>query len=435
LTQKIVYTSEYVDVIGPRCSMLGPVANGGTIVALTEPACWGPMITPELKSGHTVTRPVAVEGATVGDCVAIKILKVRVLSRAAASGTEIWKDGSFVHDAFVSKRCPRCGRVNPETYVEGVGPDAVKCKVCNTPVNAFKPTCGYTLLFDHERSMGVTLPRSIAETVARQAYEFGSIPPKACAYPALLLALADMPSGMLVRVRPMVGQCGATPAIDVPSSHNAGDLAPLLIGAPHELAIKSEDLRKMSDSHMDIDEVREGAVVIAPVKVEGGGIIAGDVHAMQGDGEVAGHTVDVAAEVTLRVEVIKGLGTDGPILLPNIEDLPPLSRMYTQEELATGWNLASQLGFELRSQVAPIQVVGSGPTINEAVVNGLERMAALAGMSLEETKNRVTLTGGIEIGRLPGVVHITMLVPMERLEKIGLAHLVREQYGISRKES
>ena len=55
---------------------------------------------------------------------------------------------------------------------------------------------------------------------------------------------------------------------------------------------------------MDIDEVREGAIVIAPVKVDGGGVFAGDVHAMQGDGEVSGHTTDVAAEVTLGVEVI-----------------------------------------------------------------------------------------------------------------------------------
>jgi len=42
----------------------------------------------------------------------------------------------------------------------------------------------------------------------------------------------------------------------------------------------------------------------------------------------------------------------------------------------------------------------------------------------------VTITGGIEIGRLPGVVHISTLVPMKRLEQMGIAHLVKEQYGL-----
>ncbi len=52
-------------------------------------------------------------------------------------------------------------------------------------------------------------------------------------------------------------------------------------------------------------------------------------------------------------------------------------------------------------------------------------------MSLDEVMNRVTLTGGIEIGRVPGVVTITMHVPMARLEYLGIAHLVREQYGLA----
>jgi acetamidase/formamidase len=158
--------------------------------------------------------------------------------------------------------------------------------------------------------------------------------------------------------------------------------------------------------------------------------VVGDVHAMQGDGEIAGHTTDVAAEVTLSVHLIKGLRIDGPLLLPRPEDLPPLSKMYSAEELARAGELASQLGFDLRDDVAPIEAVGSGPNINEAVANGLERMAALANMGLDETKNRVTLTGSIEIGRLPGVVHVTMLMPLARLEKLDLAGLTRQQYGI-----
>ena len=58
----------------------------------------------------------------------------------------------------------------------------------------------------------------------------------------------------------------------------------------------------------------------------GAGIYLGDMHAMQGDGEIAGHTCDVSGTVTLQVHVLKGLAIDGPILLPVAEDLPFLAR-------------------------------------------------------------------------------------------------------------
>jgi len=59
--------------VGPSLVMLGPIEDGGTIVAETAPGCWGPMITPKFKGGHEVTQPVAVEEAKVGDAIAIKI--------------------------------------------------------------------------------------------------------------------------------------------------------------------------------------------------------------------------------------------------------------------------------------------------------------------------------------------------------------------------
>ena len=50
-------------VLGPSQEMLGPVEDGGHIVVNTAPGCWGPMITPAIRGGHEVARPVAVAGA------------------------------------------------------------------------------------------------------------------------------------------------------------------------------------------------------------------------------------------------------------------------------------------------------------------------------------------------------------------------------------
>ena len=42
--------------------------------------------------------------------------------------------------------------------------------------------------------------------------------------------------------------------------------------------------------------------------------------------------------------------------------------------------------------------------------------------------NRTTITGSIEIGRHPGVVTVTFLVPVPYLKKAGLYDLVANQY-------
>ncbi len=82
-----VFVDRFCDgIIGPSCEMLGPVRDGGHIVANTAPGCWGPMITPAIQGGHEVTLPVAVAGAEVGDAIAIFIRDISVTSRATSSG-------------------------------------------------------------------------------------------------------------------------------------------------------------------------------------------------------------------------------------------------------------------------------------------------------------------------------------------------------------
>ncbi len=425
----IIFASQIVDVIGPSVKMIGPVQSGGIIVATPEAACYGPMITPQLRSGHTLTVPVAVEGAQVGDSIALKIKRVRVLAKATASGTETAIEGRFVGDPFVAKRCPKCGAINPPTEIKGTGPESIRCKLCGAACIPFKITNGYTLLFDESRSIGVTMPKAVTDDIAKQAYEFSAVPAKGLSYPVTLLSVADMPPGIVARVRAMVGNMGTTPAIDMPTSHNAGDLSCFLVGAPHKLAITKADEAKRTDAHMDIDNVREGAIIIAPVKVPGGGIIVGDVHAMQGDGEISGHTTDVSAEVTLEVELIKGLALDGPILLPNKEDLPFLARSYSEEQLKKAEAMGERFGFSVQKDLLPIQMIGSGPNLNDAVGCGVNRMAKLLDITPEAVKNWVTMTGAVEIGRLPGVATVTMMAPVSKLQQLGIAHLAQEQYS------
>jgi flavin-binding protein dodecin len=99
--------------------------------------------------------------------------------------------------------------------------------------------------------------------------------------------------------------------------------------------------------------------------------------------------------------------------------------------LAAGERLAQRYHVELRRNVGPVQFIGTGPTINEATENAIERAATVLHMTQAEVRNRCTITGSVEIGRLPGVVQLTMLAPLDQLDAIGIGAFVRQQYGLS----
>ena len=417
-------------VLDPAEPMLGPVENGGTIIANTAPGCWGPMITPRLRGGHEVTQPVYVDGAEPGDGIAIRIRDISVTSTATASGHDSSPEGFCLGDPFVAARCPVCDEVWPETHVEGIGQDAVKCNRCGNAVKPFEIVHGYTVVFDDARHVGVTLPKDAAEKIARNANHFAALPDKSVQHSILTFAPSDMP-GVMVRMRPFLGQLGTTPSRAIPDSHNAGDFGAFLVGAPHAYAMTAEELAEhKTDGHMDIDAVRPGAILIAPVKVKGAGVYMGDMHAAQGDGEIAGHTMDVAGSVTLQVEVVKNYPIDGPVLFPLPEDLPPLARPFDGQERARAEHLARAWGVNEVEALAPVSVIGTAATMNAAIDNGLERAAKLLGMTVPEVRNRATVNGAIEIGRAPGVIQVTFLAPLSRLDAVGLGGYAREQYNL-----
>lgn len=72
-----------------------------------------------------------------------------------------------------------------------------------------------------------------------------------------------------------------------------------------------------SGSHggnMDNTMIGEGAVLYFPVFNDGAYFALGDIHAVMGDGEVGVSGVEVGAFVTVKLEVIKGLKLNNPLL-------------------------------------------------------------------------------------------------------------------------
>ena len=428
--QEVVVSTYTRGIVGPGNPMLGPLADGGTLRVGTPPGCWGPMITPKFQGGHEVSQPVAVEGAEIGDAVAISIRRMEVTSLATSSGVMSFVDGRYTGDPFVAKLCPSCGTVSPPSHIEGIGDDAVHCDVCGAEVNAFRFTNGYVIVLDKDNQVSLTVDKAVAERLAQDASGNSGLPANSEQHSILSLARADI-AGLAAHMQPFLGNIGTTPSRDLPDSHNAGDFGAFLVDAPHAYAMSQEELeRHKTDGHMDTNSVRAGAILICPVKVPGAGVYMGDMHAQQGNGEVAGHATDVSGITEVQVNVIKGLTIDGPILLQRPDDLPPLARPMNREQRRAVKALAARFGQSFIEENGPVTFIGSGRSLNDATHNGVERAAQGTGLPAEEILNRATIAGSIEISRLPGVVRVTFQCPMTILDRIGIGHLVRAQYGL-----
>ena len=86
--------------------------------------------------------------------------------------------------------------------------------------------------------------------------------------------------------------------------------------APHPEAesISSGVMPGRHGGNMDLPDIRSGSILYLPVYHEGGLLYLGDVHAVQGDGEISGTAIEMPAEVKIKV----GL-EDYPIRWPRIE--------------------------------------------------------------------------------------------------------------------
>lgn len=191
--RRIVFVEEYTDgLLGPDVPMLGPVADGGHIVWNSTPGCWGPMITPAIRGGHEVCRPVAVEGADVGDAIAMRIKDIAVTSLATSSGNDQPMEGRFNGDPYCAPVCPGCGTEWPQTRLEGIGPTAVRCVQCGADCVPFTFTNGYTMAFDDRRETGLTVSQERAEYFGRDAARVAALPDGSVQNPILTFAPHDI---------------------------------------------------------------------------------------------------------------------------------------------------------------------------------------------------------------------------------------------------
>jgi amidase len=148
-------------------------------------------------------------------------------------------------------------------------------------------------------------------------------------------------------IRPMVGVIGTAPAEGL-----------IYTAAPGA-----------QGSNIDVNAITVGARVHLPVHVPGALLAIGDVHASMGDGEVSGTGVEIAGEVTVRVDLVPGAAPARPWI-----------------ETAEDWI-----------------TTGSGPSLEDAVEIAVEELTGLLmarfGISHTEAFLLVSARGDVRIGQ------------------------------------
>lgn len=155
-------------------------------------------------------------------------------------------------------------RLNRDTAVSAVNPNGIsavagdsRTRILNDPL----PARRFVWQLDRSRNVGILdLPNSASKRIE-------------------------------VPLRPMLGRLAVAPA----NGEAFGGLWPGNFGG-----------------NMDSSDAREGTTVYLPVFHEGALFYFGDIHALQGDGEIVGSGLETTADVTFQFDVIKGRRIDWP---------------------------------------------------------------------------------------------------------------------------
>jgi amidase len=167
-----------------------------------------------------------------------------------------------------------------------------------------------------------------------------------------MTATLDLPSSRMkrieVKLKPMLGRLATAPPDDqaIPG------------GVPSNFG-----------GNMDTSEACEGATVYLPVFHEGAYFYFGDVHALQGDGEIIGSGIETSADVTFKIELLKGKR----IAWPRLEDADYIMVAGSARPLLDAFRIAhvemvkwleTEYGFDRWEALQVLSQVGSAQVAN-----------------------------------------------------------------------
>ncbi|WJR75197.1 acetamidase/formamidase family protein [Bradyrhizobium sp. NP1] len=174
--------------------------------------------------------------------------------------------------------------------------------------------------------------------------------------------------------------------------------------------------------NMDVKAMQVGTTIMFPVLVDGAGLWTGDIHFAQGDGEVCGTAIEMAARVTLRCEVVKGAGSSirfphviGGGQLRNVEP----SRFHAVIGLPVkdaGW-VPQHLAYLDSPKVAALRNLSEDLTLatRDALLRIIDWMVANKGLTREQAYAVAAVAVDLRIGQLVDVPNciVSAVLPLD----------------------
>jgi len=183
-------------------------------------------------------------------------------------------------DFFTEKDGPWPGEVGP-VYIEGASPgDTLVIRIVKIRPNIPTGRSGTSTTY---ASLTATEATPMLHDPIPELIHIWRIDPKR------MTGTLDLPGSRMkrieVKLKPMLGRLATAP--------------------PEDQAIPG-GVPSTFGGNMDTPEACEGTTVYLPVFHEGAYFYYGDVHALQGDGEIIGSGIETSADVTFEIDLLKG---------------------------------------------------------------------------------------------------------------------------------
>jgi formamidase len=174
--------------------------------------------------------------------------------------------------------------------------------------------------------------------------------------------------------------------------------------------------------NMDVKAMQVGTTIMFPVLVDGAGLWTGDIHFAQGDGEVCGTAIEMAARVTLKCEIVKGAGSSirfphvvGGGQLRNVEP----SRFHAVIGLPVkdaGW-VPPHLAYLDSPKVAALRNLSEDLTLatRDALLRIIDWMVTNEGLTREQAYAVAAAAVDLRIGQLVDVPNciVSAVLPLD----------------------
>ena len=174
--------------------------------------------------------------------------------------------------------------------------------------------------------------------------------------------------------------------------------------------------------NLDIRYLQVGVTIYLPCELPGCGLAIGDVHYIQGDGEVSGTALEMDATVIVTTEVLKdgpklrrGPHFDGPSSLLNI----PSERFYatTGFPLKNREEIPSDISYLASEKIPQLENLSKDISLaaKNALLEMIDYISLTYGYTREESYLIASVAVDIRIGQLVDVpnVGVTAILPLD----------------------